>query len=136
MTNTDPNSRPPYDPRSAGPRGSNSTPWVVAAVVAVVAIIAVAFMVTSQTAPETDAAAIAQAQDLGRAEGALAGAQSTLNAAEESARAAAAQTTADAAQAAADARASADRAAQSAQDAVASDAARMDAPPPSEQPPQ
>ncbi len=136
MTSTDSNNRPPYDPRSAGPRGGNATPWVVAAVVAVVAIIAVAFMVTSQTAPETDDAAIAQAQDLGRAEGALAGAQSTLNAAEQSARAAAAQTTADAAQAAASARDAAARAAQSADAAVASDAARMDRPPPADTPPQ
>ncbi|MCF8504020.1 MAG: hypothetical protein K9G59_03835 [Caulobacter sp.] len=134
MTNIDPHNPPHHDTRSAGPRGGNSTPWVVAAVVAVVAIIAVAFMVTSQTPPETDAAAIAQAQDLGRAEGALAGAQSTLNAAENAARSAAAQTSADAAQAAADAREAADRAAASADAAIASDAARMEAPPPPEQP--
>ena len=134
MTNIDPHNPPPYDSRATASRSGSSTPWVGAAVVAVVAIIAVAFMVTRQTAPETDAAAIAQAQDLGRAEGALAGAQSTLNAAENAARTAAAQTGAEAAQAAADARAAADRAAQSAQDAADRDAARMEAPPPPEQP--
>ena len=78
MTYTDPQTPPPVDDRSAGPRGANTTPWVVAALVAVVAIIAVAFMVTNQTAPDQDETAVAQARDLGRAEGALAGAQSTL----------------------------------------------------------
>lgn len=136
MTNIDSQNPPPVDNRSTGPRGGSATPWVVAAVVAVVAIIAVAFMVTSQTPAEPDATALTQAQDLGRAEGALAGAQSTLDVARDAASTAAAQTTADAARAANDARAAADRAAQSASDAAAIGRSQTTETPPSEPLPQ
>ena len=136
MTNADPQTPPSADSRSTGARSGNATPWVVAAVVAVVAIIAVAFMVTSQTPPEPDSTAITQAQDLGRAEGALAGAQSNLDVTREAASAAAAQTSTDAARAANDARAAADRAAQSASDAAAIGRSQTTDTPPSEPLPQ
>ena len=135
MTCTDPQNPPPVDNRSVGPRSSNATPWVVAAVVAVVAIIAVAFMVTSQTVPEQDDVAVAQARDLGRAEGALAGAQSTLTVARDAASEAAARTSADAANAASDARAAADRAARSASDAATSATPLPGDTPPPQDPP-
>lgn len=131
MTYTDPQTPPPGDSRAAGARNGNATPWVVAAVVAVVAIIAVAFMVTSQTPAEPDSTAITQAQDLGRAEGALAGAQANLDMARDAASARADQTTAEAARAAGDARAAADQAAQSASDAaVIGRSQTTDTPPP------
>ena len=136
MTYNDPQTPPPVDNRSTGPREGNATPWVVAAVVAVVAIIAVAFMVTNQTPAEPDSTAITQAQDLGRAEGALAGAQANLDMARDAASNAAAQTNADASRAAADARAAADRASQSANDAAAIGRSQTTETPPSEPLPQ
>jgi len=135
MTYTDPQTPPPVDTRPTATRGSSSTPWVVAALVAVVAIIAVAFMVTSRTAPEQDQPATPQARSLGRAEGALAGAQSTLTDARDAAGEAAARTAADTANAASDARAAADQAAQSASDAANNANARTSEPlPPMESP--
>ena len=112
MTNTN-----PQTPRSDN-GGSNTTAWVIAAVVALVAILGVVFMVTNQT-PGADPAEVARAQDLGRAEGMLAGAQSSADAARNAAVAAADRTAAAASEASADARAAADRAARSAEDAAA-----------------
>ncbi|MDP1739258.1 MAG: hypothetical protein Q8L23_17675 [Caulobacter sp.] len=119
MTEANPQTPSPLqDNRSTDNRGANTTAWVVAAVVALVAIIAVTFMVTSQ--PDmNDPAEIARAQDLGRAEGMMAGAQSSMDAARSSASAAADRTAADASQASADARAAADAAARSADSAAA-----------------
>ncbi|MDP1630559.1 MAG: hypothetical protein Q8L66_03980 [Caulobacter sp.] len=116
MSNTEPQT-PLQDNRVTDNRGSNATAWVVAGIVALVAIIAVAFMVTTNN-NRPDDTAITQAQDLGRAEGMLAGAQATVDAARDSANAVADRTAAETAQASADARAAADRAAQSAQDAA------------------
>jgi hypothetical protein len=133
VTYTNPNTppeRPVHETHVTDNRGSNTTAWVVAALVAVVAIIAVAFMVTNRQA-EPDQTQIAQAIDQGRAEGMLAGAQATIDSARVSADAAAASTAAQAQAAAEAARQSADQAARSAE-TVASDAgATVSAPPPS-----
>lgn len=127
MTQIDPNAphRPTPEVHVTDNRGSNSTAWVVAALVAVVAIIAVAFMVTSNQTDATDPNAIATAAEQGRAEGMLAGAQSSLQSAQAAAASAADSTAAQAGQAAAEARAAAADAARSADDAAsnASDAA-------------
>ncbi|MDO9472344.1 MAG: hypothetical protein Q7J28_04755 [Caulobacter sp.] len=127
MTQIDPNTphRPTPEVHVTDNRGSNSTAWVVAALVAVVAIIAVAFMVTSNQNDATDPDAIAAAADQGRAEGMLSGAQSSLESAQAAAASAANSTAAQASQAAADARSAADSAARSADDA----ASRASAPP-------
>lgn len=124
MTQIDPNvpHRPAPEVHVTDNRGSNSTAWVVAALVAVVAIIAVAFMVTSGQDDATDPNAIAAAADQGRAEGMLSGAQSSLDSARAAAASAADSTAAQAGQAAAEARAAAADAARSA-DAAASNAA-------------
>jgi len=122
LTYTDPTPpRPVPEVHVTDNRGSNTTAWVVAAVVALVAIIAVAFMVTNRSA-EPDAAEVARAIEQGRTEGMLAGAQSTLDSARDTTAAVAAQTAADASRAANDARAAADAAARSA-DAAANNAA-------------
>ncbi len=120
MTQIDPNTphRPSPDVHVTDNRGSNSTAWVVAALVAVVAIIAVAFMVTSNQNDATDPDAIAAAADQGRAEGMLSGAQSSLQSAQAAAASAADSATAQGNQAAAEARAAADAAARSADDAA------------------
>jgi uncharacterized membrane protein len=128
VTQIDPNAphRPTPDVHVTDNRGSNSTAWVVAALVAVVAIIAVAFMVTSNQTDPNDAADVALATEQGRAEGMLSGAQSSLQSAQSAAASAADSTAAQAGQAAAEARAAADDAARSAQDA----ASRATPPPP------
>lgn len=120
MTQIDPNTphRPTPEVHVTDNRGSNSTAWVVAALVAVVAIIAVAFMVTSNQNDATDPDAIAAAADQGRAEGMLSGAQSSLESAQAAAASAADSATAQGNQAAAEARAAADAAARSADDAA------------------
>lgn len=120
MTQIDPNTphRPTPEVHVTDNRGSNSTAWVVAALVAVVAIIAVAFMVTSNQNDATDPDAIAAAADQGRAEGMLSGAQSSLQSAQAAAASAADSATAQGNQAAAEARAAADAAARSADDAA------------------
>ena len=120
MTYTDPQEphAPLQENHTTDNRGSNTTAWVVAAVVALVAIAGVVFMVTNQT-PTNDPAEIARAQDLGRAEGMLAGVQSGADAARDAAVTAADRTAAATSQASADARDAADRAARSAEDAAA-----------------
>lgn len=119
MSYTDPqNPQPLQDNRTTDNRGANTTAWVVAAVVALVAILGVVFMVTNQT-PGADPAEVARAQDLGRAEGMLAGAQSTAEAARQAAATAVDRAAADTARATAEARQAADRAARSADDAAA-----------------
>lgn len=129
MTNSDPQTPAPVT------RGSNGIAWLAAGAVALAAIVAVAVMVTNQQS-DVDPAEVARAQDLGRAEGMLAGAQTTLDVARSSATAAADRTAADAAQASADARAAADAAARSAQDAASNAANRATDPAPVEPAPQ
>lgn len=137
MTYTDPTPppRPAPEVHVTDNRGSNTTAWVIAAVVALVAIIAVAFMVTNRSG-EPDATEVARAIEQGRTEGMLAGAQSTLDSARATANAAASQTAAEASQAAADARAAADSAARSADSAAtrAADSVTITEPVVTEQP--
>lgn len=131
MSNTDPQNpqAPLQENHTTDNRGANTTAWVVAAVVALVAILGVVFMVTNQT-PGADPAEVARAQDLGRAEGMLAGAQSSADAARNAAVVAADRTATAASDASADARAAADRAARSADDAAANASATVADKPP------
>lgn len=134
-TDPTPPPRPAPEVRVTEVRGSNTTGWVAAAVVALVAIIAVTFMVTNRSA-EPDATEVARAIEQGRTEGMLAGAQSTLDSARATTAAVADRTAAEASQAAADARAAADEAARSATDAAsnASDSVTVTEPVTTDQP--